>query len=120
MDAAEAMVLADAAVFRRKRWYYMVLDEAHYIKNYASARWQTLAYSPLVVAASLLPVAMGFGHRVYLASALLLGVGFVVIAGLGVSEREGIRWARGLFVYSIVYLTVLLGVLVATAGHLKA
>ena len=85
-----------------------------------SARWQTLAYSPLVVAASLLPVAMGFGHRVYLASAVLLGVGFVVIAGLGVGEREGFRWARGLFVYSIVYLTVLLGVLVATAGHLKA
>jgi SNF2 family DNA or RNA helicase len=35
-------VLADAAMFRRKRWYYLILDEAHYIKNYQSQRWQTL------------------------------------------------------------------------------
>jgi SNF2 family DNA or RNA helicase len=35
-------VLSDASMFRRKKWYYMILDEAHYIKNYQSARWQTL------------------------------------------------------------------------------
>ena len=36
------MVLADAAVFRRKKWHFLILDEAHYIKNYQSQRWQTL------------------------------------------------------------------------------
>jgi heme O synthase-like polyprenyltransferase len=51
---------------------------------------------------------------------LLLGVGFVTVAGLGVGEGVGLRWAKGLFVYSIVYLALLLGVLVVTAGHLKA
>lgn len=35
-------ILSDAPIFRRKQWYYMILDEAHYIKNYASSRWQTL------------------------------------------------------------------------------
>jgi superfamily II DNA or RNA helicase len=35
-------VLADSSVFRRKKWYYLILDEAHYIKNYQSQRWQTL------------------------------------------------------------------------------
>ena len=35
-------MLADASVFKRKHWYFLILDEAHYIKNYQSQRWQTL------------------------------------------------------------------------------
>ncbi|KDE05864.1 hypothetical protein MVLG_03807 [Microbotryum lychnidis-dioicae p1A1 Lamole] len=36
------LVLADQHVFRRKPWHYMILDEAHHIKNFRSQRWQTL------------------------------------------------------------------------------
>ena len=36
------MVLQDQQVFRRRRWHYMILDEAHNIKNFKSKRWQTL------------------------------------------------------------------------------
>eukprot|EP01035_Chromulina_nebulosa_P018152 gene18152-23806_t len=36
------LVVQDAITFRRKRWYYMILDEAHNIKNFKSQRWQTL------------------------------------------------------------------------------
>ncbi|KAK3940917.1 helicase swr-1 [Diplogelasinospora grovesii] len=36
------MVLQDQQVFRRRRWHYMILDEAHNIKNFRSQRWQTL------------------------------------------------------------------------------
>ncbi|QRV98355.1 DNA-dependent ATPase [Ceratobasidium sp. AG-Ba] len=36
------LVLADQAIFRRKRWHYMILDEAHNIKNFKSQRWATL------------------------------------------------------------------------------
>ncbi|EJD41611.1 hypothetical protein AURDEDRAFT_186421 [Auricularia subglabra TFB-10046 SS5] len=32
----------DALLFKRKAWYYMVLDEAHMIKNFKSQRWNTL------------------------------------------------------------------------------
>lgn len=32
----------DAKMFRRKRWRYLILDEAHLIKNWRSMRWQTL------------------------------------------------------------------------------
>ncbi|KAF7362425.1 Helicase SWR1 [Mycena venus] len=32
----------DAVVFKRKPWYYMILDEAHMIKNFKSQRWNTL------------------------------------------------------------------------------
>ncbi|KAF1774795.1 P-loop containing nucleoside triphosphate hydrolase [Phytophthora cactorum] len=33
---------ADAHCFKRKKWYYLILDEAHNIKNWKSLRWQTL------------------------------------------------------------------------------
>ncbi|POS77320.1 SNF2 family domain-containing protein [Diaporthe helianthi] len=36
------IVLQDAQVFRRRRWHYMILDEAHNIKNFRSQRWQIL------------------------------------------------------------------------------
>ena len=36
------LVLADAAKFKRRPWHYLVLDEAHHIKNFRSQRWQTL------------------------------------------------------------------------------
>lgn len=36
------LVLQDQQVFKRRRWHYMILDEAHNIKNFRSQRWQTL------------------------------------------------------------------------------
>ena len=32
----------DAAILKRMRWKYLILDEAHMIKNWRSQRWQTL------------------------------------------------------------------------------
>ncbi|KAF9228453.1 hypothetical protein BS17DRAFT_339377 [Gyrodon lividus] len=32
----------DAHIFKRKTWYYMILDEAHMIKNFKSQRWNIL------------------------------------------------------------------------------
>ncbi|EDN07883.1 conserved hypothetical protein [Histoplasma mississippiense (nom. inval.)] len=32
----------DQQTFKRRNWHYMVLDEAHNIKNFRSQRWQTL------------------------------------------------------------------------------
>lgn len=36
------IVLQDAQAFRRQKWFYLILDEAHSIKNFRSQRWQTL------------------------------------------------------------------------------
>ena len=36
------LVVKDASSFRRKKWYYLILDEAHNIKNFESQRWQTM------------------------------------------------------------------------------
>jgi helicase SWR1 len=36
------LVLRDQQVFKRRRWHYMILDEAHNIKNFQSQRWQAM------------------------------------------------------------------------------
>ena len=36
------LVTNDHQIFKRKAWHYMILDEAHNIKNFQSLRWQTL------------------------------------------------------------------------------
>ena len=36
------LVLQDQATFKKRGWHYLVLDEAHNIKNFRSQRWQTL------------------------------------------------------------------------------
>ena len=32
----------DVKIFKRRRWKYLILDEAHMIKNWKSLRWQAL------------------------------------------------------------------------------
>ncbi|RPA85471.1 hypothetical protein BJ508DRAFT_176761 [Ascobolus immersus RN42] len=36
------IVIQDAVTFKRRNWHYLILDEAHNIKNFRSQRWQTL------------------------------------------------------------------------------
>ncbi|KAJ3331467.1 swr1 complex component [Blyttiomyces sp. JEL0837] len=36
------MVLTDQMILKRKQWQYLILDEAHNIKNFRSQRWQTM------------------------------------------------------------------------------
>ncbi|GES89449.1 SNF2 family helicase Swr1 [Rhizophagus clarus] len=36
------LAVQDAINFRKKRWHYLILDEAHNIKNFKSQRWNTL------------------------------------------------------------------------------
>lgn len=36
------LILQDAGILKRRSWHYMILDEAHNIKNFRSQKWQTL------------------------------------------------------------------------------
>ncbi|OCL07648.1 hypothetical protein AOQ84DRAFT_252561, partial [Glonium stellatum] len=36
------LILQDASAFKRRAWHYLILDEAHNIKNFKTQRWQTL------------------------------------------------------------------------------
>ena len=37
------LIVQDQFAFRRKPWYYLILDEAQHIKNFQSMRWQVLS-----------------------------------------------------------------------------
>ena len=36
------LITNDQQIFKKRAWHYMILDEAHNIKNFQSLRWQTL------------------------------------------------------------------------------
>lgn len=40
------LAVQDVTALKRKKWVYLILDEAHHIKNFQSQRWQTLLGFP--------------------------------------------------------------------------
>lgn len=40
------IAVQDQSILRRKPWHYMILDEAHHIKNFKSKKWQCLLTYP--------------------------------------------------------------------------
>ncbi len=74
-------------------------------------RW-SLVYAALTLAASLIPFFTGAAGWVYLAGALVLGVGLFALTLLDSRERG---WTRRLFGYSSLYLALLFVVLAVGA-----
>ena len=75
------------------------------------ARANIVRYTVALVAVSLLFVPIGVAHGAYLASALLLGGVFLGYAVAGLRQAAGRRWARNLFLLSLIYLPLLFGAL---------
>ena len=69
-----------------------------------SAKRQTVVYAALTAAVSTVPFFTGSAGAVYLAAAIVLGIGLV---GIAVLDREGRRWTRRLWTYSMVYVALL-------------
>jgi protoheme IX farnesyltransferase len=98
------------------------------VRGAKSTRLQIFVYSLLLAAVSLAPVITGLGGTIYAFAALLLNVGFLALAfkvwrsRAGEKEdaadeaslyavAQGDRAARNLFLYSILYLFALFGLL---------
>jgi protoheme IX farnesyltransferase len=64
-----------------------------------------------LVAVSLYPVSFGMTGRLYLMTAIVLGLVFFVWGCLGFRKNAGAAWAKSFFLASIIYLPVLLGAL---------
>jgi protoheme IX farnesyltransferase len=69
-----------------------------------SAKRQSVVYAVLTALVSVIPFFTRSAGEVYLAGAVVLGVGLVGMTLLALSGR---RWTRRLFAYSIVYLALL-------------
>jgi protoheme IX farnesyltransferase len=71
-----------------------------------AAKRQSVGYAALTAIVSIIPFFTGFAGEVYVAGAVVLGVGLV---GMTVLDLTGRRWTRRLFAYSLVYVALLFG-----------
>lgn len=83
------------------------------VRGARSTKLQSLGYTVALLVASLLLFWTGKVGVVYLAVALVLGLGFIATELVLLREREPeTRMAKATFRYSLVYLTVLFGTMV--------
>jgi heme o synthase len=75
-------------------------------------RHHIVAYLAALVLVTLVLVPAGIAGRFYLVAASLLGAAFFGMGLWGLRATAGVRWARGLFLGSILYLVLLLAALV--------
>jgi protoheme IX farnesyltransferase len=71
-----------------------------------AAKRQSVAYAVLTLAVSVVPFFTGAAGAIYLAGAVVLGVGLV---GMTILDLDGKRWTRRLFLYSLMYMALLFG-----------
>jgi protoheme IX farnesyltransferase len=102
---------AAISIFRAEDYARAGLQVVSVQHGERAARQTIALWSVLLVAASLLFVPFGLAGRGYLLAATLLGAAFLAAAlrGLRPSGRFRVNhWARGVFAFSIVYLSILL------------
>jgi len=85
------------------------------VKGDGFARGYLLLQTSCLVLVSLSAVFLQIAGPIYLAASVLLGAGFLCFALAGIRRSAGTAWARRTFLYSLVYLTVLVSVLVLDA-----
>jgi len=76
-----------------------------------AARMNIVRYSVALLGVSLLFVPLRAAGALYLGVALFAGAAFAAHGLFGLRQGSGPRWARGLFLHSLAYLTLLFGVL---------
>ena len=81
-----------------------------------AARMNIVRYSVALLAVSLLFVPIGAAHALYLAVALVAGLGFLGYGLLGLRESAGPKWTRNLFLLSLIYLPIVFGALMLDHG----
>jgi protoheme IX farnesyltransferase len=101
------------ALFRASDYERAGLKVVSVERGAGAAKAHIAGYTVLLVAVSLGLAASHLAGALFGFSALGLGVLFLGLAGAGLRRRAGAGWARGVFAYSIVYLSVLLAILVA-------
>lgn len=107
------------ATFRRDDYVRAGIQVTPAVRGDVATRWLAVVYSLALTGVSLGLAAHGVGLP-YLAVAAILGGAMVVLSAAGLRRRAytpagGERWARGLFLASLVYLPMLLGAMILSA-----
>lgn len=104
------------SVFRQHEYSAAGLKVLPAVRGEKTARIHAVAYAAALLPVTLLLVPAGVGGRIYFAVALVLGAVFFVAALRSMTRDGSDRWARRLFITSLFYLPLLMGVLVLDAG----
>jgi len=99
------------ALYRQRDYDAAGLKTLPGVHGPAAARRQIVGYLPVQVAVSLSLWPLGFAGLPYLITAAALGAAVLVQGGRGLTTG-GARWARSVFLTSIVYLPLLFAVMV--------
>ncbi len=99
------------ALFRREDYARAGLRVLPNVRGENTTKHAIVRYLAALLAASLLLFPLGVAHRTYLFSAAVLGALFFGWGCWGLRASSGNRWARSLFVTSILYLVSLFAIL---------
>ncbi len=81
-----------------------------------AAKWHIVAWLACLPPLSWALVPVGVAHRAYAIAAPALGVALFVIGLVGLRRDAGPRWARGLFIATLLYLTAVFALLLVGGG----
>ena len=84
--------------------------------GHVNAHWQNLFWSLLLVSTSLTLMPLGVAGWIYTIIAGSLGLILCILCLKGFRTAQVNQWARRLFLFTLVYLTLLFGALVIDAG----
>jgi protoheme IX farnesyltransferase len=97
------------AIYRQREYDAAGLKTLPGTHGLAATRIAIIAFLFVQVAASLMPALLGVAGLPYLATATVLGA---LVVFHGIAGDGSAKWARGVFLMSIVYLPLLFGVMV--------
>lgn len=104
------------ALFRKEEYLAAGLTSLALQKGDETARRHAVGYLAVLLPVSLTPYFTHVAGVPYLVSAVVLGLGFLAVGVQGWLTGGDERWARRLFISSLIYLTVLFAVLGVDGG----
>ena len=101
------------AIFRQAEYAKAGIKVLPWVRGNERAKLEAALYAGALVPVSLLLVPLGIAGTIYLVVAASLGALFFAWSLWGLRREAGNRWARQLFIASLVYLPLLFAALVA-------
>ncbi len=99
------------SLFRENEYTKAGIKVMPAVRGPAKTKLHAALYAGALVPVSLLLFPLGIAGWIYLVVAAVLGVAFLVWALLGLRKEAGNRWARQLFLASLIYLPLLFAAL---------
>lgn len=103
------------SIFRQEEYERAGLKVLPSVRGMQSAKVQSAVYAGALFVVSLMLVPYGLAGTLYLIAAVLLGAYFFGTALRGFWAKDANKWAKKLFVASLIYLTALFAAIIVDA-----